>query len=99
MNIIITVTEYNNKTHNNTYFSGLIYVNRDNRLDVYTIPYEYGSRSDYLTSAGRILDREGVVSLKYYDNGDVESLVRYCHDNGIVIYETKIKVSSKKDMI
>lgn len=99
MNIIVTATEYTHKASNNTYFSGLIYVSRGNRLEVYTIPYELGTNDYYLFSAGEVLDKNGVVSLERYNNGGMESLVRYCHDNGIVIYTTKVKVGSKKDMI
>lgn len=97
--IDIQAKEWFDRANGNSYFSARVTLNYG-LPDEKTIclPFQYGYGDHFNDVAGRELLRLGLVPLTQYGNGSVESLWRYCRENGIVLRSNKQEKCLKRDV-
>ena len=95
-NIIIHGKRWFNRTHGNTYFSAVAYVNG---ALVEAIDYEYGYGNQYADSMLGKLEKNGHIKPRVkYDNGMHEGMYQYCEREGIEYHYSVSDVARKKDL-
>jgi hypothetical protein len=88
--ITIRAKEWFDKANGNSYFSAVVEVEKENEVDVFKIPFQYGYGNHYETEVKAVLTEHNVISCEYGQN-----LRRYCEKNNIE-FNSSIETECKK---
>lgn len=92
--IDIHAYEWFDKINGNSYFAGIITVNRGLKdQKEFKMPFQYGYGEHYRYTAARILNDEKIINLPINT-----PLWKYCEDNKIKLYTSKTENCKQKQL-